>query len=230
MHGCLGWLLLWPLGGASWLVVKAVNECVKRGNLWRLLGVLLSLAIGGGCAFVGYWIAFEATVPILGWPYLIIGGLTALGGILIALTKTKEEIAEGEKWRKTKKEAKARVSVASHGSESRYSLSQRQVAEAVPPPSLSALQQLHWDKVGIIRHGKSLTEAADILASWQGSLLQPTDRPSYELHNLVLTGRLVTEAALLREESRGAHFRSDFPQRSPEWKRHIVFTARGEGE
>ncbi|MFH0769448.1 MAG: hypothetical protein V1932_07815, partial [Chloroflexota bacterium] len=30
--------------------------------------------------------------------------------------------------------------------------------------------------------------------------------------------------ALLREESRGAHFRSDFPQTSPRWQRHIVFT------
>ena len=48
----------------------------------------------------------------------------------------------------------------------------------------------------------------------------------YELANLVLTGRLVTEAALLREESRGAHFRSDFPQSSPQWQRHIIFTKK----
>ncbi|MFC1908117.1 L-aspartate oxidase, partial [Chloroflexota bacterium] len=71
-----------------------------------------------------------------------------------------------------------------------------------------------------------LTEAAVTLAVWQKSLPIPTDRPTYELNNLVLTGRLVTEAALLREESHGAHFRSDFPQSSPEWQRHIVFTAK----
>ena len=104
------------------------------------------------------------------------------------------------------------------------SLSQRQVSEVIPTFSLSALQQLLWDKVGIIRDQKSLIKAADTLAAWQKSLVPPTDRPSYELNNLVLTGRLVTEAALFREESRGAHFRSDFPRSLPQWQHHIVFT------
>jgi len=78
--------------------------------------------------------------------------------------------------------------------------------------------------VGVIRSKEGLTEAADTLWAWQKVLPRPTDRPSYELCNLVLTGRLVTEAALLREESRGAHSRSDFPQTSAEWQKHIVFT------
>ncbi|MCL0057639.1 L-aspartate oxidase [Dehalococcoidales bacterium] len=123
---------------------------------------------------------------------------------------------------KTKKGVKP----ASKSSEIHHTLSQRQVPQAVPAPNLSALQQLLWDKVGIIRNKESLTEAADTLAGWQKSLPQPTDRSSYELNNLVLTGRLVTEAALLREESRGAHFRSDFPHHSPQWQRHIVFTSK----
>jgi L-aspartate oxidase len=105
-------------------------------------------------------------------------------------------------------------------------LSQRQFPKAVPAPSFATLQQLHWEKVGIIRDKESLTEAANTLAAWQKSLPQPGDRPSYELSNLVLCGRLVTEAALLREESRGAHFRSDFPQSLPQWQRHTVFTAK----
>jgi len=111
----------------------------------------------------------------------------------------------------------------SHGKEVRHSLGQRRVPEIVSAPSLFALQQLHWDKVGIIRNKESLTQAADILAAWQKSLPQPADRPSYELSNLILTGRLVTEAALLREESRGAHFRSDFPYRLPQWQHHIIW-------
>ncbi len=112
------------------------------------------------------------------------------------------------------------------GKEVHRSLSQRRIPETVPPPSHSTLQQLLWDKVGIIRHKEGLTEAADILAAWQKSLPQPTDRPSYELNNLVITGRLVTEAALLREESRGAHFRSGFPHSAPQWQRHIILVKR----
>lgn len=104
-----------------------------------------------------------------------------------------------------------------------YSLPNREPLPSAPPPNLPNLQSLMWDKVGIIRSGKSLKEAASILATWERLLPQPTDRPSYELNNLVLCARLVTEAALLRKESRGAHFRTDFPQTSPEWQRHIVF-------
>ena len=106
----------------------------------------------------------------------------------------------------------------------------RRVKKVISAPSLSALQQLHWDKVGIIRNKEGLTQAAETLAAWQESLPQPTDRPSHELNILVLVGRLMTEAALLREESRGAHFRADFPQSSPEWQRHIVFTSGETGE
>ncbi|MFC1984539.1 L-aspartate oxidase [Chloroflexota bacterium] len=125
---------------------------------------------------------------------------------------------------KTRKGARTRVPATSKVVEIHHSLSERQVPQVVPALSLSAVQQLQWDKVGIIRNKKGLAQAADILAAWQRSLPQPTDRPSCELSNLVLTGRLVTEAALLREESRGAHFRSDFPQSSPRWRCHIVLT------
>ncbi|MEE8414341.1 MAG: L-aspartate oxidase [Dehalococcoidales bacterium] len=110
------------------------------------------------------------------------------------------------------------------GVEVQRSLSRERSTEKAPELSLSALQQLHWDNVGIIRNREGLNQAADVLAVWQRSLPQPTDRPSYELSNLIMTGRLVTEAALLREESRGAHFRSDFPHSSPVWLPHSVFT------
>ncbi|MFC1916701.1 L-aspartate oxidase [Chloroflexota bacterium] len=124
----------------------------------------------------------------------------------------------------TTKGASTEAPAASKVGEIHHSLSDRQVPQVVPALSLSALQQLEWDKVGIIRSKEGLTQVADILAVWQKALPQPTDRPSCELSNLVLTGRLVTEAALLRKESRGAHFRSDFPRSSPRWQHHIVLT------
>lgn len=103
------------------------------------------------------------------------------------------------------------------------SLGQRPPLKAVPAPGIATLQQMHWDKAGILRDKEGLTQAAGILASWQQTLRPPTDQPSYELCNLVLTGRLLVEAALIREESRGAHFRTDFPQSSPKWQCHIVW-------
>jgi len=103
-------------------------------------------------------------------------------------------------------------------------LGQWQSPKATPPPvSLPALQSLLWDKVGMVRSKEGLEEAATALAYWEASLGTPIDRPSYELANLVRVGRLMTEAALVRVESRGAHFRTDFPEPSPAWQRHIVF-------
>ena len=80
-----------------------------------------------------------------------------------------------------------------------------------------------WEKVGIVRSGDGLARAKAVLSAWQASLPAPTDRPSHELADLLTCGRLVSEAALLREESRGAHWRSDFPEAREEWRRHIVF-------
>ncbi|HIE16595.1 MAG TPA: L-aspartate oxidase [Dehalococcoidia bacterium] len=104
-----------------------------------------------------------------------------------------------------------------------FVLSDGKKVATAPQLTLSNLQSVIWDKVGIVRSGEGLTQAAGILATWQDSLLQPSDRPTYELNNMVLTARLMTEAALLRQESRGAHFRTDFPELSPKWQRHIVF-------
>ncbi len=106
------------------------------------------------------------------------------------------------------------------------SLSQRPLPEVMPVPGLTTLQQLLWDGAGIMRDKDGLNQAADTLAAWQQTYRQPTDQPTYELSNLVLTGRLLTEAAFIREESRGAHFRSDFPRTSPRWQRHIVWRNR----
>jgi L-aspartate oxidase len=106
-----------------------------------------------------------------------------------------------------------------------YCLSERQVSKTSTKLNLPNLQSLLWDKVGIVRSGEGLAEAAGTLASWQSSMPQPTDRPSYELNNMMLNARLMTEAALLRQESRGAHFRTDFPESSSDWQKHILFKA-----
>ena len=113
---------------------------------------------------------------------------------------------------------------ASRMPEVQRTISERVVLTGLPAPSLAALQQQQWEKVGIIRNREGLTQAADAIASWQKALPKPSDRPSFELSNLLLTSRLVAEAALIREESRGTHFRTDFPQCIPQWQTTIVLT------
>lgn len=102
MRGCLGSLMLLPLVGAFGLVVWVVRACVQEGGLWRLLGVLVSLAIGGVCVLVGYGVGVEGftewkglayrqvTYPVWGWVLMIGGGLIALIGTWSALFGMKE--------------------------------------------------------------------------------------------------------------------------------------------
>ncbi len=89
--------------------------------------------------------------------------------------------------------------------------------------TLAEMQTLMWDEVGIVRHGEGLRRAAVQLARWHGALDHALSRDAVELRAALVCARLATEAALRREESRGAHFRSDFPQPEEAWRRHLVF-------
>ena len=93
------------------------------------------------------------------------------------------------------------------------------------PPTTDDVRALMWEQVGIERHGEGLADAAQRLAEWATTLAAASDRASAELHSILTCSRLAAEAALLREESRGAHQRIDFPQPREEWRRHIVFRA-----
>ena len=97
--------------------------------------------------------------------------------------------------------------------------------ESAGSPDRSSLQGLMWDNVGIVRSGDGLHEASARLAAWHAALPRAHDRASHELANMVLVGRLMAHAALEREESRGAHYRTDFPEPRDEWRRHIVLRA-----
>ena len=74
-----------------------------------------------------------------------------------------------------------------------------------------------WEKVGIIRSKTGLTQALEELESLQDSFdhrRSPKEIMSgyFEVRSMLITAMAVTRAALFREESRGAHFREDFPE------------------
>ena len=84
------------------------------------------------------------------------------------------------------------------------------------------VRDLLWDDVGIVRTGANLRSALGELERLAGETEphEPSEAPG-PVANAVLTASLIARAALTRTESRGAHYRSDFPGRRPSWRLHI---------
>jgi len=78
------------------------------------------------------------------------------------------------------------------------------------------IRDLMWREVGIIRSGKELADALKQLVSMELPKAAKPVRSDYELQNLHTLARVMAQAALAREESRGSHYRSDFPYRNDE--------------
>jgi len=75
------------------------------------------------------------------------------------------------------------------------------------------ITKLMWEKVGIIRDGEKLSSALSHISSIElPSPLSLSSREALETVNIITVARLITRAALAREESRGGHYRSDFPE------------------
>ncbi len=106
-----------------------------------------------------------------------------------------------------------------------YNNSRKKYKEYSPVELKKELQKLMWDKVGIIRNSSDLKKAQQKINEWKfifKSGLKTTEE--FELANLIILADLVTNSALQREESRGAHYREDFPDRDDiNWKKHIVY-------
>jgi len=73
------------------------------------------------------------------------------------------------------------------------------------------LQGVLWEKAGLLRDAGGLRDAQQQLASMR--FADAADRPALELRNLHTIAGLIVASALAREESRGAHYRNDFPRR-----------------
>ena len=86
------------------------------------------------------------------------------------------------------------------------------------------VQELMWRDVGISRDGRGLDEAVARLGEIRDAIPRSgAPRQELELANLATVAGLVATAAKARTESRGGHFRSDFPTHDDrDWRRHII--------
>jgi len=88
----------------------------------------------------------------------------------------------------------------------------------------NSLRALMWRNVAITRRAKPLIEAQEIIRFWQRYVMDKIfDSPhGWECQNMLTVSLLIAQAAHMRRESRGVHFRSDFPNTDDEhFKKHI---------
>jgi fumarate reductase (CoM/CoB) subunit A len=94
------------------------------------------------------------------------------------------------------------------------------------------LQEVMWKYVAIIRNEKGLKKAINRIKKLK-EMLSDAKVPRLNTYNkdlqdvleaekLLEVALLTTESALIREESRGAHYRDDYPERKDEWKKSII--------
>lgn len=98
------------------------------------------------------------------------------------------------------------------------------------------IENLMWEKVGLVRNGPDLKSAINELqvigerAARQSAgseiVFNLAWNEALDVTNICLNAELVAHGALLREESRGSHFRSDFPVPNPEWLKRIRLQQR----
>ncbi len=87
------------------------------------------------------------------------------------------------------------------------------------------LTQVLWRDAGIERSKSTLSRGLrEITKLKQLSQFQPLSLANLEVQNSLLLAQLITSSAFEREESRGVHYRTDFPKKSEEWKKHLAYS------
>jgi L-aspartate oxidase len=90
------------------------------------------------------------------------------------------------------------------------------------------VRDLMWRQAGLVRERAELERAVGTLAGWRAAVERargaaPASRERRRLASLVTVGLLIARASLRREESRGGHYRADFPRRDDiHWRKHVA--------
>ena len=90
------------------------------------------------------------------------------------------------------------------------------------------LQTLMWDHVGLARTESELRYAMDVITCWRPAAVDNRLFADWEDANLLLLASVITQAALARHESRGSHYRLDYPHEVAELARPITLLRKAE--
>lgn len=88
----------------------------------------------------------------------------------------------------------------------------------------NSVKSLMQRDVGVIRNKEGLEGAQETIANWQKYVCsyEFNHTRGWELQNMLTIGWLIAHSALLREETRGGHSRSDFPERETDWRKYTI--------
>ncbi|MGE4273898.1 MAG: L-aspartate oxidase [Desulfitobacterium sp.] len=86
------------------------------------------------------------------------------------------------------------------------------------------LQEVMWEYVGIIREKEGLEKAITLLEQWDSTFHPGREIEELELKNLLTIGVCVARAAVARQESRGGHYRLDYPESYAHTLNHSIQT------
>ncbi|MBL8230894.1 MAG: L-aspartate oxidase [Bryobacterales bacterium] len=84
------------------------------------------------------------------------------------------------------------------------------------------LRGLVWKHAGLVRDGKGLCLMLEQLAATRQETIGAPEREHFELRSIFTVAGLITRCAHAREESRGGHYRTDFPEKREEFQRHSI--------
>jgi len=95
-------------------------------------------------------------------------------------------------------------------------------APAISIPDMRAddLRRIAWDKCGLVRSAASLSEAVSLLSDSRMEAMSHPHRADFERRNIRDVALLIARCGLAREESRGGHYREDFPKSRTEFQKH----------
>jgi L-aspartate oxidase len=129
----------------------------------------------------------------------------------------------------TQKTAESVEEKQKHSSEAADQNSSQSPGPALDPEAMIRdVQQLMWNKVGIVRSRQGLKEALEHLQSMVACLPNAASRRACEACNIHTAATLIARSAQARLESRGAHYRTDYPAHDDlRFKKHSVISGTG---